>query len=88
MAMHTLNALPDSDACIASLTALDVLIIMDAAVYLLSEARDWSALPCQVYVLAEDIDAAGLTAPTSIEIIDYAAWVALSTEHQQHVAWY
>ena len=45
MAMHTLNALPDSDACIASLTALDVLIIMDAAVYLLSEARDWSALP-------------------------------------------
>ncbi len=88
MALHTLNVLSETDACLAVLTAHDALIIMDSAIYILEQARDWSALPCRVCVLAEDIQAAGLTPPASVDAIHYEDWVGLSTEHQQHVAWY
>lgn len=87
MALHTLNTATDATSCLAALRAKDALLIMDKAVYLLA-SRDWSCLPCPVYVLLEDLSAAGLALPPAVKAIDYSAWVALSTEHKQHVAWY
>mgnify|MGYP001067853353 CR=1 FL=1 len=91
MALHTLNTATDAASCFAALRTEDTLLIMDSAVYLLAQntaSWDWSSLPCPVYVLLEDLSAAGLVLPEAVKAIDYSAWVALSTEHKQHVAWY
>ena len=91
MALHTLNTVADAASCFASLTAEDALIIMDRAVYLLAQneaSLNWSALPCPIYVLAEDLFASGLSPPAAVSAIDYGAWVTLSAKHKQHVAWY
>ncbi len=95
MILHTLNALPASTAfrdCMATIGADDALLLLGDGVYaLLPEA--WKALVqknATVYVLADDLAAAGLTEslPESVNAVDYAGFVALTETYPRQMAWH
>lgn len=96
MALHTLQSPVALPQCLPVLQAEDVLLLMDAAIYL---ADHGSALfgsgffdrqpAVRVYALQSDLAIAGINqVHEQITAVDYDEWVRLTTQHVQHVAWY
>ena len=95
MILHTLNALPDTQAfssCLSILSAEDTLLLLGDGVY--------AALPeplavlersgAAICALKSDVAAAGLTdvLPAHIRQVDYDEFVALTEKYPRQQAWY
>lgn len=97
MTLHTLNCLPghsNSETCLSRLLAQDRLLLLGDGVYhalLGSPAADrLSGLPCPVFVLRADAQAAGILPrlATGVTVIDEDGFVTLTEEHPRQLAWY
>ncbi len=92
--LHTLNKSPVA----ADLTTLclfmgdgdDLVLLQDGVLCAVNGARLLDVLPAaQVYALAADVEARGLSAHISpaIRLLDYTEFVTLSEKHTQQMAW-
>jgi sulfur relay protein TusB/DsrH len=90
MALHTLYSGHRLADCLGTLTEQDVLLVLDQAVQLLLDSTiSWSALPCSVLALSEDVCISGVQIhPSVAQLVDYDQWVALTETQSQQVAWY
>ena len=101
MILHTLNKPPRTSACVSCLKALsgrskatdtrDSLLLLEDGVYLADTANEalFKTLDVKVYAIDADVEARGLTTrvQASIEVIGYADFVRLATEHKLTKSW-
>ncbi|NQD38177.1 sulfurtransferase complex subunit TusB [Permianibacter sp. IMCC34836] len=89
--LHTLHHLDPAAGQRARTSALpgDALLLRENAVLLAVNPNVVTQAFTDVYALAADVDARGLRnrLPTSIQIIDDAAFVALTLQHDRVIAW-
>lgn len=73
--------------CVASLRPGDTLLLWQEAIYLRNQIT--AALPAGIglKLLAEDLQARGLTAVAD-QTVDYAGMVQLTETHQPVISWY
>ncbi len=93
--LHILNQSAPSGAlsdCLRVLQPQDSLLLIEDGVYL---CACWEDLPLPAgvncYVLQEDLSARGLSLPIatpSVELVDYAGFVALVTRCQRNLSWF
>ena len=95
MILHTLNALPGTQAakdCLILLTSDDTVLLLGDGVYLaLPQTLDTLASSgAKVCALSTDVAAAGLAEqiPASVKQIDYTDFVALTEMYPRQQAWY
>ena len=88
--MHTLGALPDTEACRDCLRLLgddDALLLLGDGVHAAAAAAALDGVA--LFVLAVDAAARGVTTlPDSVTEIDMAGFVELTERFSRQVAWY
>lgn len=90
--LHLVQQSPFTHTALASCLQVcgpdDSIVLMHDAAYAALTERDWPT--ARVYALAEDIAERGLSSnmPGTIELIDYAALVALCSEHPHSLSWF
>ena len=97
--LHTVNKSPfeksSFDSCLGHVLDGSAVLLYEDGVYAAvkgtaMEGRVKSAQGVKFYVLGPDIKARGISAERltdGIEIVDYAGFVDLATEHEKVVAW-
>lgn len=95
MILHTLNALPTSQAfadCLRAVAPGDALLLLGDGVYAaLPGTGAWTTLGASgvaLYVLLTDAEAAGVVPASPIETVDMDGFVALSEQYPRQQAWY
>ena len=94
MVLHTLNAIPGSNAfsdCLRLASAGDTIVLLGNGVYGLMPAENLerlNAVGADLFVLATDADAAGIACPPEVQKIDYDALVTLSERYPRQLGWF
>ena len=88
--LHTLSALPGSEACADCLRLLDegdALLLLGDGVHTIQAVANLAGI--ELYLLSPDAVARGLTdRPENIAGLDMAGFVALTERFVRQVAWY
>lgn len=93
MALHILKDPRRLSACLKVLKPGDALVLIDRAVYLLSQERapSLAGIPCPIHALTTDLALAGIDAesigPGPVAPVDYTGWVSLTEIHPQQCLW-
>ena len=87
--LHTLHSAAGLERCLGRVTAESTLLLLEDGVY---EALTPRSVPARaLYVLAEDLEARGLSRAdlaTGITAIDMKGFVALTVAHSPIIAWF
>jgi tRNA 2-thiouridine synthesizing protein B len=93
--LHTLNATPSSSAfddCLKVIQSGDAVVLMGDGVYgVLEGSKAYSKLQArgaELYLLASDALAAGVTPPSGVVSIDMDGLVILTEKFPRQQAWY